>query len=52
MYYSNQTLKQANTSGLQHRGDAVKSKASSLAFLMLMKTSVVVDDDITCPSCI
>jgi hypothetical protein len=51
IFYSNQTLKQANTSGLQCPRDAVKSKAPSLAFSSLIKTSVVVDDDITCPSC-
>jgi hypothetical protein len=27
----------------------VKSKASSLAFSLLIKTSIVVDDDFTCP---
>jgi hypothetical protein len=32
IFYSNQTHKQAITSGLHHRGDMVKSKASSLAF--------------------
>jgi hypothetical protein len=52
IFYGNQTLKQASTSGLQLRRDVVTSKASSLAFLVLMKTLVVVDDSITCPSCI
>jgi hypothetical protein len=51
-FYNNQTCKQTNTSCLQHQGDTVMSKASSLAFSLLMKTSLVVDDDITCPSCI
>jgi hypothetical protein len=50
-FYSNQTLKKANTSCLQCQRDAVKSKASSLVFLLLMKTSIVVNDGIACPSC-
>jgi hypothetical protein len=52
IFFSNQTYKQAITSGLQCRRDAVKSKALSLSFFLLKKTSIVVDDDITCPSCI
>jgi uncharacterized membrane protein YbaN (DUF454 family) len=35
IFYSNQTHKQIITSCLQHRGDARKSKASSLAFLIV-----------------
>jgi hypothetical protein len=37
IFYSNQTIKQVNTFGLQCRRDSVKSKALSLAFLLLMK---------------
>jgi hypothetical protein len=50
IFYINQTLKQVNISGLQCRRDAMKYKASSLAFSLLIKTSVVVHDDFTCPS--
>jgi hypothetical protein len=41
IFYSNQTHKQRITSCLQHRGDARKAKASSLAFL-------VVDEGFSC----
>jgi hypothetical protein len=42
-FYSNQLLKQEYASWLQRQGDAVMSKASSLGFSLLMKTSVVID---------
>jgi hypothetical protein len=52
IFYSNQIIKQVNSLGLQRQRDTVKYKASYLAFLLLMKTLVVIADDITCPYCI
>jgi uncharacterized protein (DUF2141 family) len=51
IFYDNQTLKQTITSCIQHQGDVVKSKSLSLAFSLLIKTSIVIDDDNTCSSC-